>query len=85
MTYRVELSRESLKALKNIPLSDVKKIRDKIEKLKVNPFPIGCEKLAGNHDLYRMRSGDYRMIYQVLNKKLLVLVVKVGHRREIYR
>lgn len=85
MIYNIELSRNAYKALKDIPYTDVKKIRDKIEKLKKEPLPHGCEKLEGNEDLYRIRSGDYRVIYQIFSKKLIILVVKIGHRREIYR
>lgn len=85
MIYRIELSRSAHKALKDIPQADMKKIRNKIEKLKKEPLPIGCEKLEGNGDLYRIRSGDYRVIYQIFNKRLLILIVKIGHRREIYR
>ncbi len=85
MTYSIELSRNAHKALKDIPLADVKKIRDKIEKLKKEPLPNGCEKLEGNDDLYRIRSRDYRVIYQIFRKRLIILVVKIGHRREIYR
>lgn len=85
MNYSIELSRAAHKALKNIPRTDVKKIHNKIEKLKKESFPNGCEKLEGSDDLYRIRSGDYRIIYQVFNKKLLILVVKIGHRREVYR
>lgn len=56
MTYTIELSRIAHKALlKEIPLSEVKKIRNKIEKLKENPNPNGCEKLEGSEDLYRIR------------------------------
>ena len=50
-----------------------------------NPRPSGCEKLAGADDLYRIRVGDYRIIYEIQEEVLLVLVVKIGHRREIYR
>ncbi len=85
MTYTIELSRSAHKALKDIPLSDVKKIRNKIEKLKKEPLPHGFEKLEGNDDLYRIRSGDYRVIYQILRKQLFILIVKIGHRREVYR
>lgn len=85
MIYSIELSRTAHKALKNIPHADVRKIRGKIEKLKKEPLPGGCEKLAGNDDLYRIRSGDYRIIYQILKKRLVVLVIKIGHRREVYR
>lgn len=85
MIYSVELSKNAHKALKDIPHANVKKIRDKIEKLKKEPLPNGSEKLAGNDDLYRIRSGDYRIIYQILKKRLVILVVKIGHRREVYR
>lgn len=85
MIYSIELSRIAHKALKDIPHTDVRKIRDKIEKLMKEPLPNGCEKLAGNDDLYRIRSGDYRIIYQILKKRLIILVVKIGHRREVYR
>jgi mRNA interferase RelE/StbE len=50
-----------------------------------HPRPPGCEKLVGAEDLYRIRVGDYRIIYQIRDELLLVLVVKIGHRREIYR
>lgn len=85
MTYSIELSRNAYKALKDIPYADVKKIRDKIEKLKKEPFPHGYEKLEGNDGFYRIRSGDYRVIYQLFQKKLIILIVKIGHRREVYR
>jgi mRNA interferase RelE/StbE len=49
------------------------------------PRPPGCEKLAGPEDFYRIRVGDYRIVYQVRDEVLLVLVVKIGHRREVYR
>ena len=49
------------------------------------PRPPGCDKLIGPEDLYRIRVGDYRIVYQVRDEVLLVLVVKLGHRREVYR
>jgi mRNA interferase RelE/StbE len=85
VTYSIELSRGAYKALKDIPHNDVKKIREKIEKLKKEPLPHGSEKLEGNQGLYRIRSRDYRVIYQIFSKKLIILIVKIGHRREIYR
>ena len=48
------------------------------------PLPDGSEKLESSEDLYRIRLGDYRVIYQVLRKKLLISVIKIGHRRELY-
>jgi mRNA interferase RelE/StbE len=85
VTYRIELSKSAHKALKDISLTDVRKIKNKIEKLKKESLPNGCEKLEGNDDLYRIRSGDYRVIYQIFRKRLIILVVKIGHRREVSR
>jgi mRNA interferase RelE/StbE len=50
-----------------------------------DPRPAGCERLAGSESLYRIRVGDYRIVYQIQDEVLLVLVVKIGHRREVYR
>ena len=50
-----------------------------------DPRPPGCDKLAGVENLYRIRVGDYRVVYQIRDEMLLVLVVKIGHRREVYR
>jgi mRNA interferase RelE/StbE len=56
-----------------------------MRELATQPRPVGCDKLVGTEDLYRIRVGDYRIIYQVRDELLLVLVVKIGHRREVYR
>ena len=53
--------------------------------LEDNPRPPGCVKLQGNEELYRVRAGDYRIVYQIRDTVLLVLVVQIGHRGEIYR
>jgi mRNA interferase RelE/StbE len=85
VTYAIELSRLAQKALHPLPKADLRKIRIKIDGLKEKPRPIGCEKLEGEYDLYRIRSGDYRIVYQILEKKLVILIIKIGHRRDIYR
>ena len=58
---------------------------DAMRGLADNPRPFGCDKLAGVEELYRVRVGDYRIVYQIQRDALLVLVVKIGHRREVYR
>ena len=72
----------------------LRKLRDKsltarlmaaMRSLASQPRPSGCNKLVSPEDLYRIRIGDYRIVYQVRDEVLLVLVVKIGHRREIYR
>jgi len=66
-----------------------KKIRrqlyKKIKNLRNNPYPPGCGKLKGEEDLYRIRSGDYRIIYTVKNKEVTVLVLRIAHRKEAYK
>lgn len=57
----------------------------KIAGLAGNPRPHGCQKLAGAENLYRLRQGQYRIVYEIREAELVVLVIKLGHRREIYR
>ena len=72
------------KDLDSIPKSDLQRIIARIESLGENPLPIGCEKLSGQ-EKYRLRQGDYRIIYSIQDTQLTIWVVKVGHRREVYR
>jgi mRNA interferase RelE/StbE len=67
-----------------IPKKDLRKILSRIKVLKVDPRPQGCEKLTGE-DRYRLRQGRYRILYFVEDDKRTVTVVKVGHRKAIYR
>ena len=61
------------------------RLRTRIDSLADNPRPPDTKKLSGAEELYRIRVGDYRVLYAIQDKVLLVLVVKVGHRREVYR
>jgi mRNA interferase RelE/StbE len=86
MRNSVLLSRRAEKFL--AALRDAKlysRLRTAIDDLEQNARPSGCVKLAGEPDLYRIRVGDYRIIYQVSDLKLTVLVLAIGHRRELYR
>jgi len=77
--------RESVwKELKKVPKADLKKILSRIEQLGTDPRPMGCEKLTGP-ELYRIRQGNYRIVYSIQDNKLTVSVVKVGHRKDVYR
>lgn len=58
---------------------------DAIEALEENPRPSGCVKLAGDENLYRIRVGDYRIVYEIRDSVLIVTIIKVRHRREVYR
>jgi len=72
------------KDLDSIPNNSLQRIMEKISTLAENPRPVGCEKLSGQ-EKYRIRQGDYRIIYSIQDTQLTVWVVKVGHRREVYR
>ena len=61
------------------------RVVETIEALERNARPSGVAKLSGSDDLYRLRVGDYRIVYQIEDAKLIVLIVKVGHRRDVYR
>jgi len=62
-----------------------KKVVERIQALADNPRPPGCEKLSGHPDRYRARQGVWRVVYAIEDEELVVFVVKVGHRREVYR
>jgi len=85
VNYRIEFSSTAEKALKKIPKKDLIKIINSIQILAINPFPEGCRKLAGEEGTYRIRQGTYRIIYEVEGKYLKVLILKIGHRKDIYR
>ncbi|MGB3203883.1 MAG: type II toxin-antitoxin system RelE/ParE family toxin [Crinalium sp.] len=85
MTYQIELTKGALKQLKKLPTDIRERIDLKIQELAVNPRPDGVKKIEGDLSLYRIRIGDYRVIYQIQDDVLLVIVVKVKHRREVYR
>ena len=82
--YEVRLKRSVAKDLRAIPVKDVARILRRIEALKVEPRPPGVEKLSGQ-EKYRIRQGVYRILYEILNNELLIVVVKIGHRRDVYR
>jgi mRNA interferase RelE/StbE len=62
-----------------------RRIASAIDNLATNPRPMGAHKLAGENSIYRIRVGDYRILYAIEDRQLLVLVIRVGHRREVYR
>jgi mRNA interferase RelE/StbE len=83
--YRVEVARRALKAIAALPRKDQLRVRAAIDLLADNPRPPGCVALAGEPHAYRVRTGDYRIVYEVFDDRLLVQVVRAGHRRDIYR
>lgn len=82
--YEIELSRSALKTLKKMPQNISARIFHKIELLATDPRPAGTKKLVGS-DSYRIRVGDYRVVYNIHDGRLTILIVEVGHRKDIYR
>lgn len=79
------LFKESVwKDLRKVPKNHLKKILSRIDKLKDNPRPTGCEKLTGQ-ELYRVRQEKYRIVYSIQDNELTVWVIKVGHQSSVYR
>ena len=83
--YRVEVARRAIKALAALPRQEQQRVRAAIDLLADNPRPPGCAKLTGEDDTYRVRVGVYRIVYEVLDDRLLIQVIRIGHRRDIYR
>lgn len=81
--YNVLIKPSAVKDIESIPKKDRLRIIQRIHGLADNPRPHGCEKLSGV-DRYRARQGTYRIVYSVSDRELHIIVVKVGHRREVY-
>jgi mRNA interferase RelE/StbE len=84
MQYRIEFAPLAQRQLKKLDRVIQNRLLQRIETLSSNPRPPGVKKLTDEENLYRIRSGEYRVIYQIRDWVLTVAVVKIGHRREIY-
>ena len=85
MAYRIELAASAKKTLDRLPKEIQQRFAAAIDRLAETPTPSGVTKMTGGTDLYRIRVGDYWIIYHVGDERLLMLVVRIGHRREVYR
>jgi len=83
-SYKIYFGESVEKDFNSIPKKDIQKILSRIEALGEDPRPSGCEKLTGQ-ERYRVRQGRYRIVYSIQNEALTVWVVKVGHRKDVYR
>ena len=84
MTYSLDILRSAQKKLEKIDRQDQSRIISAIIALSNTPRPQGCQKLSGR-PAWRIRVGPYRIIYEIHDEKLLILVVTIGHRKEVYR
>lgn len=83
-SYRIVFKQSVAKDLRGIPKKDVQRILQRIESLADEPRPVGVEKLSGD-EKYRIRQGNYRILYAISDDVITVTIVKIGHRREVYR
>lgn len=84
MTYKLSIRRKAQKQLAKLPPIDYKKVKQAILDLAQNPRPPGSKKLKGR-DGWRIRQGDYRIIYEIQDNQMIVIVLDIGHRKDIYR
>jgi mRNA interferase RelE/StbE len=85
LKYRIEFKRSAAKILKKLPKPDRRRIRDKIDSFAENLPDPAITKMKGDNPFHRVRVGDYRIIYEIHEDTLLILVLKIGHRKEVYR
>lgn len=85
MSYRIDLTRRAAKSLDAIDKPQRRRVMAVIDRLAENPCPAQSVKLSGQVNEWRVRAGDYRVVYQVHDDRLLVLVVEIGHRSTVYR
>jgi mRNA interferase RelE/StbE len=85
--FAIELSNTAYKFLRSgkLPASDISAGKDRILALAANPKPAGCEKLKGfTFNYYRVRQGNYRIVYEIKDKEVIVVIVYIGHRKDFY-
>ena len=83
-SYSILLARSAAKELESVPTKDRQRIVARIGTLAENPRPLGAEKLSSD-DKYRVRQRNYRILYEIVDAELIVTVVRIGNRREVYR
>jgi mRNA interferase RelE/StbE len=83
-SYKIEVAKKVQKSFQSIPKKDALRILEAIQDLAENPRPQNAKKLTGE-ELYRLRVGLYRVIYEIIDHTLVITVVKVGHRKDIYK
>jgi mRNA interferase RelE/StbE len=82
--YKILIKNSAAKELARLPKKDVQRITSKIKSLSADPRPHGCEKLSA-HERYRIRQGNYRIVYSIEDDQLIIYVIKIAHRSEVYK
>ena len=83
--YTVEIARRAIKSIAGLPRQEQHRVRAAIDLLVDEPRPPSCVALTGAESVYRVRVGDYRILYEVIDERLVIHVIRVGHRRDVYR
>jgi mRNA interferase RelE/StbE len=81
--YKIEIKKSASKEIAKLPKTVLKRVLNKIQLLSLEPRPSGCKKLSAD-EKYRVRIGDYKILYSIEDDKLVIYIVKVGHRKNIY-
>jgi mRNA interferase RelE/StbE len=84
-TYRIEVSTTAERQLRKLPRADQIRVLRVIQALSRDPRPPGCRKLSGTGDVFRVRIGRYRVLYAIEDRRLVIIVLKVGDRKDVYR
>ena len=82
--YKILIKSSAAKELAKLPKKDIQRISSKIKSLSVDPRPHGCEKLS-TQERYRIRQGNYRIVYSIEDDKLIVFVIKIAHKSQVYK
>jgi len=85
MTYSIEFRPVVLKSLKRFPKKDLVRIKKKVEELSQDLPAPNITKMKGNNSFYKIRTGDYRIIYEIHESRVVILIVKIGHRKDVYK
>ena len=85
VSFEIRFSKESVKTLEALETKLALRMVEAIKKLVTTPKPPGCRKMVGSEKDFRIRVGDYRVIYQIRSTVLMIFVIRIGHRKDIYR
>jgi mRNA interferase RelE/StbE len=84
-SYRIEVSATAERQIRKLPRADQLRVIRLIQALSTDPRPPGCRKLSGHGDVFRVRTGRYRVLYSIEDRRLVIIVLKVGDRKDVYR
>ncbi|MGC2238304.1 MAG: type II toxin-antitoxin system RelE/ParE family toxin [Pyrinomonadaceae bacterium] len=84
-SYKIQWKHSAVKELKQLPKETIRKIYSAVDELSQNPYVRGSKKLVDSENNFRIRVGNYRIIYSVISKILIVEIISVGHRKDVYR